>query len=119
MTAHDLAIRYIDLWNETDQDRRRSLLDRTFTPTATYVDPLMSGDGVGAIDGLIAAVHGRFPGARFALRGEPEAHHDRLRFSWRLTASDGTAIADGTDFGIVAEDGRLSGVTGFLDRAAA
>ena len=49
-----------------------------------------------------------------------EAHHDYVRFSW---VAGGTAEAPlyikGTDFVIVAGDGRLKSVVGFTDAAPA
>ena len=42
-----------------------------------------------------------------------------LRFSWTLGAPDAGPIARGTDFGLVAADGRLKSVTGFLDQPKA
>ena len=36
---------YIAAWNETDDTRRLELVTRAWAPDATYVDPLMSGDG--------------------------------------------------------------------------
>lgn len=117
--AKDIADRYIALWNQTDGARRRALMARTWTEDASYVDPLMQGQGHDGIDALIAAVHARFPGHRFILTGTPEGHNDRIRFSWKLAADGAPAVAHGTDFGVVAEDGRLRMVTGFLDQVQA
>jgi hypothetical protein len=44
-----------------------------------------------------------------------DRHHDRLRFSWELAMQNVPAVVVGTDFGIVAADGQLQTVTGFLD----
>ncbi|HKS90253.1 MAG TPA: nuclear transport factor 2 family protein [Stellaceae bacterium] len=111
----DLIDRYIAAWNETDGERRRALIARTFTDRASYLDPLMAGDGAAAIDGMIAAVQQRFPGYRFRRKGEVDAHHDRIRFGWELAPEGGLVFVDGTDFATIA-DGRLDVVTGFLDR---
>jgi hypothetical protein len=111
----DLIDRYIAAWNETDGTRRRDLIARTFTDSASYLDPLMAGDGAAAIDGMIAAVQQRFPGYRFRRKGEVDGHHDRVRFAWELAPEGGPVFVDGTDFAVIA-DGRLAAVTGFLDR---
>jgi hypothetical protein len=108
---------YIASWNETDPGRRRALLDDVWAEDATYVDPLMTGAGREGIDAMIAAAQGQFPGHRFELSFGPDAHHDRVRFAWRLLG-DGGAVAAGTDFGLLADDGRLRAVTGFLEPAA-
>lgn len=112
----DLVDRYIATWNETDPARRRELIKRTWTETASYIDPLMSGDGPAGIDAMIQGVQQRFPGHRFHLAGKVDAHNDRVRFAWSLGTSEEAPLVAGVDFGQVAKDGRLQSITGFLDR---
>jgi hypothetical protein len=107
---------YIATWNETDAERRRELVTRTFTEDATYVDPLMDGEGPQALDAMIAGAQAQFPGARFELAGAPDAHHDVVRFTWFLHAADGARIATGYDYATLSDDGRLRAVTGFLEQ---
>jgi len=115
----ELIDRYIALWNETDAGRRRDLIARTWTKTADYVDPMMQGEGQDGIDAMIQGVQERFPGHQFRRTSDVDTHHDRVRFSWELAPKGGPALASGTDFGIVAADGRLQTITGFLDNAPA
>jgi hypothetical protein len=117
--AARIAERYIDLWNETDPHSRNTLIASAWTDDASYVDPMMRGEGHAEIDALIGAVHQRFPGHRFALKGVADGHGDRVRFSWTLGAPGAEPIAQGTDFGVVAADGRLRSVSGFLDQVKA
>ena len=79
----------------------------------------MSGRGHSEIEALIGAVHERFPGHRFTLLGKADGHGDRLRFTWTLGPAGAAPIAQGTDFGVLAPDGRLKSVSGFLDQLAA
>ncbi|MFT3772712.1 MAG: nuclear transport factor 2 family protein [Minicystis sp.] len=111
----DLVNRYIALWNETADAPRRALIEKTWTASARYVDPLMEGEGHEGIDAMIRAVHARFPDHRFSLVGAVDHHKRFVRFSWHLAAPGGPAIAGGTDFATIADDGRLETVTGFLD----
>jgi SnoaL-like domain len=108
---------YIESFNETRPDRRRQLIAQTWTDDASYLDPQMSGEGPDGIDAMIAAVQERFPGHRFTLVAGPDAHNDRVRFTWHLLGTDGDPIAVGIDFGMLADDGRLRDVTGFLEHA--
>ncbi|MGE0153879.1 MAG: nuclear transport factor 2 family protein [Reyranellaceae bacterium] len=117
--AKDLVDRYIAIWNDTDAASRRALIARTWTEDASYVDPLMQGDGHDGLDAMIAGVQQRFPDFRFSLLGAPDAHGDRLRFGWALGPQGGAAVVKGTDFAVVAGDGRLQAVTGFLDQVPA
>jgi hypothetical protein len=113
-TPTQLAEVYVALWNETDAGRRQALLATTWTPEATYVDPLMRGIGHAEIEGLIAAVQQHFPAFRFSLLGMPDGYGEVARFSWGLGPKDGEAVVKGTD--VVHRDGdRIASVTGFLD----
>jgi hypothetical protein len=108
---------YIAMWNETDPERRRALVEQTWTEDASYVDPLMSGEGAGGIDAMVAGAQAAYPGHTFRLVAGPDAHHDRVRFTWQLFGGDSDApVATGIDFATVAGDGRLREVTGFLER---
>jgi SnoaL-like domain len=111
-----LIERYIAVWNEGDAQRRRELIAQTWTDDATYVDPMLTGAGHDGIDAMIGGAQQQFPGHHFELAGGPDAHHDVVRFTWHLKPdAGGEAVAIGSDFGVVADDGRLRSVTGFLD----
>jgi hypothetical protein len=108
---------YIAMWNESDPERRRVLIDQTWTEDGSYVDPHAEVAGADGLDALVAAVQEQFPGYRFVLASGPETHHDRMRFTWQLVGEDGAAVATGMDVAVVADDGRLRAVTGFLEAA--
>ena len=116
--AKAIATAYIATWNETDSARRERLLNEGWVETARYVDPIMAGAGRSEISGLIGGVHERFPGFRFALKGQPDGHGEQVRFSWTLGPDGIEAPIEGTDFVTVAE-GRIAAVTGFLDKVPA
>ncbi len=116
----NLAGRYIAMWNETDPARRRGLIADLWTENACYLDPLMRGDGHPGIDAMVQSVQERFPGLRFRRTGAVDGHNDCLRFAWELGA-EGAAepLIAGIDVGVIAADGRLHRITGFLDRVPA
>jgi SnoaL-like domain len=112
--------RYIAIWNETDPARRRDLIARTWTEDASYVDPLVVAEGRDAIDSTVAAAQEQFPGFAFRLAGLVDAHHNLARFTWELApAADGEALVVGFDVAVLADDGRLREVHGFLDKVPA
>ncbi|MBU1358000.1 MAG: nuclear transport factor 2 family protein [Gammaproteobacteria bacterium] len=113
--AARIAEHYIALWNEADASRRRELLESHWLPDASYVDPMMQACGHQQIDGLVQAVHQRFPGFRFRLKGQPDAHGEHLRFSWMLGPDASHDLVEGTDF-VELRAGKLRSVTGFLDK---
>ncbi|WP_161884114.1 nuclear transport factor 2 family protein [Deinococcus alpinitundrae] len=110
----DLADRYITIWNETDATRRRELIAQTWTEDASYLDPLMQGEGWSGIDAMIEAVQTQLPQHRFRRTSEVDEHHGQLRFSWEIGPQPGKPVAVGVDFATVQGD-RLRTVTGFLD----
>lgn len=119
MSQHtDLIDCYIAMWNETDAGRRRELIARVWTDGASYLDPVLQGEGRSGIDAMVKSVQERFPGHRFRRTSEVDAHHDRVRFCWELGPESGPAVVKGTDVGIVAE-GRLATITGFFDQVPA
>jgi hypothetical protein len=113
-----IARRYIDLWNERTQSRRRELLAENWTADASYVDPLMHGNGHDGVEALIAGVQQRFPDFRFKLIGEPNGYGDHIRFSWGLGPDGVDSPIKGTDFAVLKE-GRIKSITGFLDQVPA
>ena len=60
----------------------------------------------------------RFPAFRFSLKGKPDGFENHIRFSWEFGPEGTSSVIEGTDVGVI-EDGRLSNVTGFLDKVPA
>lgn len=116
--TNNLVDRYIDIWNETDPARRRTLIEKTWTEDARYLDPLLQGDGHDGIAAMIQAVQEKYPGHRFTRTSDVDGHNGRVRFSWVLAPDGGAPLASGVDFGVVDGDGRLAAITGFFDHVA-
>jgi SnoaL-like domain len=118
--ANEAVVRYLAAWNEPDAKRRRELVAKAWTDDGTYIDSAREGRGHDSLDAMIATAQGHFPGYRLNLASGIETHHDYLRFSW---VAGGTAEAPlyikGTDFVVVAGDGRIKSVVGFVDAAPA
>ena len=111
-----IALRYIELWNERAPKRRRDMLAANWTGDARYVDPLMSGDGHDGVDALISGVQQKFPDFKFTLIGEPNGFGEHVRFSWGLGPDGTDSPIKGTDFAVLSQDGRIKSITGFLDQ---
>lgn len=120
MTDAEAVVRqYLAAWNETDPLARRAVLDKTFTDDVRYVDPVAVADGRKALDGVIAAVHGQFPGYVFSPGGPVDGHHEQARFTWHLGLPGDEPLVVGSDVVVLAPDGRISTVLGFLDKVPA
>jgi hypothetical protein len=114
-TQNALVDTYIAIWNEQDATQRRALIAQLFTEDASYLDPLMAGQGHNGIDAMIEAAQQQFAGLSFRPLDRVDEHNNHMRFSWELAAENGSAIAGGTDFATLAADGRIQTVIGFLD----
>lgn len=115
----DLVERYLSIWNERDAVARRAAIDKVFTEDTTYTDPLVVAEGPVAIDSTVGAVQQQFPDFAFRLAGDVDAHHDIARFTWELGPAGGEAVVVGFDVAVLASDGRIAKVHGFLDKVPA
>lgn len=105
---------YIDMWNERDPARRRSLIEQAWDTDARYVDPLLEADGHDALDAMVTTVHDHYPGHVFRRTSAVDVHHDRARFGWELVAPSGEVFVGGIDVATTSAGGRLTSVTGFF-----
>lgn len=113
-----IARAYLDTWNETDAAKRLDLLTTHWTGDASYADPMMGAEGIAQISGLVGAVHERFPGFRFVLEGTPNGHGRYVRLAWSLGPEGAEPPIEGSDV-VLLDEGRISQVIGFIDRAPA
>ena len=105
---------YFDMRNESDPATRAELIERAWTADGRYVDPLLEAEGHGALSAMVDGVHEEFPSHRFRRTTGIDAHHDAVRFGWELAGPDGAVAVAGIDVGVLADDGRLRGITGFF-----
>lgn len=118
MTAYDEAVqRYFAAWNAATPEELEKAVAAAFTENATYTDPLTDVRGHEALAAAISGAQQQFPGFSFRPSGAVDGHHALARFSWELVAAaDGSAPVAGSDVIALADDGRISSVSGFLDR---
>jgi hypothetical protein len=118
--VNELVVGYLAAWNERDAVQRRALIGKVWTEDATYVDAHRHGVGHDGIDAMIATAQAQFPGYRLHLVSGIESHNGYVRFSWAAGgAPEAPLYLGGTDFGVVAPDGRLRIVAGFVDASPA
>ena len=105
---------YFEMWNEPDATKRLEAIERAWEEAGAYVDPLQQAQGYQGLSDMVAAVHEQFPGHTFRRTSGIDAHHNLIRFGWDLVGPDGSITVAGLDVGIVADDGRLSRIGGFM-----
>lgn len=109
-----LARRYLASWNEPDPVRRRALVDELWADEARYVDPIVTAEGRGAIDDVVATAQRQFPGLVYRQAGAVDCHHHVARLTWELAPAGGPPVIAGLAV-MVTEQARLRRVYGFLD----
>ncbi|MBH5338642.1 nuclear transport factor 2 family protein [Streptomyces pactum] len=118
MTQYAAAVaRYFEAWNATDPEVLAKAVADAWTEDGTYTDPFTDVRGHEQIASAIAGTHAQFPGYEFRQTGTTDGHHAVARFGWELVSTtDGSAPVAGSDVIVLAEDGRIRSVLGFLDR---
>jgi SnoaL-like domain len=107
-------VRYFEAWNETDPPRRLAHCQEAFMPDARYVDPFVDATGPQQISDFIGGMQGQFPDHRLERTTAVDLHHDVARFGWAGCAPDGAVAFAGIDVVIVADDGRIAALAGFV-----
>jgi hypothetical protein len=113
-----LVTQYLAAFNEPDADRRRELVEALCSPDCTYTDPHVDLQGAEQLGAFIGQTQERFPGVTFTLGSAIDAHHNQARFQWHAGPADAPDAYVGFDV-IVAADGRIRNVYGFMDAAPA
>lgn len=114
-----IADRYVRLWNETDDERRRTGVAELYAPDATYVfyrkDPI---HGHAAIVEQLAYTQRLYRPMGYAFRSCNNAvgHHNVVRFDWVMLAASGELEMHGQDVLVLGEDGRIRFDYQFHDR---
>jgi hypothetical protein len=113
-TTQQIVEAYGAAWNEPDQAKRRALLEQAWADGGVYTDPQSHAEGRDALLALIAGFREQAAGASIVATSGADAHHDQLRFTWKMLGADGSTIIEGIDFGELAPDGRIQRIVGFF-----
>ena len=114
-TIEAVVTDYVAAWGEPNAVKRRQLLDKVWSPSGTYVDPSAQVQGLVQLTEHIGAAQKTMPaGIQLSRTSAVDMHHHLIRFTWKITLSDGSNYLEGIDFGEVDESGRLRSITGFF-----
>ncbi|MFH8798647.1 nuclear transport factor 2 family protein [Streptomyces sp. NPDC017936] len=112
-----LADAYVRFWNAGTEHERHRAAVAAFTDEVEYRAPVGVLSGTQALKGFRDQFVGHTGTAEFRLRERAQCHHARARLAWEIRTGDDTCFATGTDILHLDEDGRISSVAVFLDRA--
>ncbi|MER5477748.1 nuclear transport factor 2 family protein [Streptomyces sp. NPDC002734] len=112
---------YLRFWNAPSPDDANRLAQQVFAPGVEYRAHIGVLQGAQALLDFREQFLSHMGDIALRMREQPQLHHDRARLEWELLTGDagdaGTPFATGTDVIALDEDGRISSVTVFLDRA--
>jgi hypothetical protein len=112
-----LIDRYIAIWNETDPDARRTLIDATWAEDATYSDPALNGSGRDGIDAMTSGFQHAYPEHTFERTDDGGLAGNEHRFGWRLLTPTGEVLLTGEDVYELRADGLLQSIVGAFDQS--
>lgn len=121
MSQYENAVaRYLAAWNATDADDRAKAVAEAWVSDGWLTDPLVDVAGHDQLTAMIGGVQAQLPDHEVRLTGPVDGHHTTARFTWEMVSRvDGSAPVAGSDVITLADDGRIVGVLGFLDRVPA
>lgn len=105
---------HLSAYGEPDAARRADLIARVWAGDGRLVDPPIAGEGHGGISEMAEAVLAHYAGHTFRRTSGVDVHHGAFRYAWELVAPGGEVALAGVDVGELADDGRLSRITGFF-----
>ena len=112
--SEQVLLAYVAAWNEADEEKRRTLLEKSWAENGIYSDPTAQVSGREALVQHLGRLIQQFADHRVLLTSGVDEHHGLLKFTWARMGPDGRRIRDGIDFGELAADGRLLRITGFF-----
>ncbi len=115
-TIESVVENYVASWNETDPSKRRSAIAASCAADVRYRDPVMTSDGQGGLDAMLAGVQAKFPGFVLKRISKVDSHNDAVRFAWSLGPAAGPSVVEGVDFATLSADGRFASIVGFIDK---
>ena len=109
-----LVDRHLAAYCDTDAVRRAGTISAIWNAEGRLVDPPFESRGHQGISDQAATLLSQFPGHRFERTTAVDAHHQTLRYGWRLVSPAGAAVVEGIDVADLDVDGRLCRVVGFF-----
>ncbi len=112
-TADELVEAYIRACNEPDAAERRRLLGLCWGDDGALTGPNYEVKGRAAMESYFTGFQERNRGARVVAISGFDAHHDVVRYGWRIYRGDDSILAEGVDTAIIGPDGRIARVLMF------
>lgn len=109
-----LVDNWLAAYCQPDAARRLAAIRAVWNEHGHLVDPPLEGRGHQGIADAGGALLAQFPGHAFERSTALDAHHNFLRYGWRLLNHECVAVVEGLDVVELDVDGRLMRVVGFF-----
>ena len=115
MTAFGTVVDgWLASYADPDAARRTAAIRASWNAEGRLVDPPMEARGHQGISDQAATLLAQFPGHRFERTTAIDAHHQFLRYGWKLVDANGAGVLEGLDVMELDVDGRIARVVGFF-----
>jgi hypothetical protein len=112
MNPHELATRYVGIWNETDAARRRASVEALWAPDGQHFVRTLAMLGWDELERRVTDAHNknvRDKGYLFRLSGDPQTLPGALLLHWDMVRAGHEMLeAYGCNFMLLAPDGRIA-----------
>ena len=105
---------WLAAYSDPDAARRLRAIRESWNAEGRLVDPPLEARGHQGISDQAATLLAQFPGHRFERSSAIDAHHQFLRYGWKLVDASGAAVLEGLDVMELDVDGRIARVIGFF-----
>ena len=108
---------YVSAWNSSDSEERVTLMTKVLAENCLYVDSHLP-DPIASRElhcQFIGRFKDKFPDLRLNLVSLPDCHHGYFRFNWQMLKSDGNLFTQGSFFGEINEQNKITKLVGFVN----
>jgi hypothetical protein len=115
--SQELLERYIAVWHEPDDAKRRALIETLWTPDGAHYSPTLEAHGYDELAARVLRSYTRWvadAGMHFRATGDLLEHHGALIFTWEMVAPSGEVESIGRDVFLLAPDGRAQTIYQFV-----
>lgn len=108
--SQNLADRYVDVWNETDQEQRRIRIAELWVPDGVHYVATFKATGYDELEQRVFRSHQKnVVNGKFRFRAIKNASklHDVVTFNWEMIAATGEVSAAGLEFLIIDDSSRI------------
>ncbi len=101
------------VWNSTDENEQRALIDTALEHNVHFVDPNHNIIGRQAFFEMVKLVQSQVPGAVYARDSEIDTQNNHCRYHWAIRQND-KLLMQGFDVVEVNDNGKIVKVIGFF-----